>query len=251
LSAIKITHIDARTLLREGWRRCYGSELALPVAQCLQAIGWLETNYGMGWTEAIPGAAESNDWGAITAGAEWTGATFEHRDSYPNPSKDPEAVKKEPNIWYTTKFRAYPTPQDGATDLVNIVYLTRMRAVLDAAKRGDTLGFSTALYNTGYYKGFGATPEARVARHHAAVLGAISLQVKALGELPPKGITVEQLAEAERAADELCRVRRQHELWLLTLDVDPSEFGASNIPAELDTADTDPAPPPSEGEPNT
>lgn len=219
-----ISHADARALLREGWRRCYGSELLLPVAQCVQAVGWLETNYGMGWSEAIPGAADSNNWGAITAGAEWYGSTFEHRDSRPDSDGN--------NIWYTTRFRRYPTPQDGATDLVNIVYLTRLASVIDAAKRGDTLGFSTALYNTGYYKGFGKTPDERVARHHAAVLAAISLQVKALCEEPPKAITAEQLATAEAAAEQQCRVARAAEQWLGTLDADLDGHGAGNLNGE-------------------
>jgi hypothetical protein len=52
--------------------------------------------------------------------------------------------------------------------------------------------------------------------------------------------------------DELRALRDESASWLAGLDADLDGHGAGNIPAELDTADTDPAPPPeSEQEPNT
>lgn len=216
-----MNHADARTLIEEGFRRCYGVRPSLSQAQCLQAIGWLETNYGEGWSDKVPGAAGSNNWGAITAGTEWYGSTFEHRDSRPDASGN--------NIWYTTRFRRYSAPIDGATDLANIVYLTRDKAVLSAAEHGATLAFSTALYNTGYYKGFGATPDERITRHHAAVQSAIALQCKALNEPPPYLISDAELARLAAEAADYCRMRQQNDAWLLTLDADLDGHGAANL----------------------
>ena len=226
------THAQERSLILSGFRACYGTDATLPQAQCLQAISWLETNYGAGWSKAIPGAAESRNRGAITAGAEWTGATFEHRDSYPNPSSDPEAVKKQPNIWYTTKFRSYLDDPSAVEDLARIVYMTRLPPVLNAASRGDTLGFSTELYNTGYYKGFGATPAERVGRHRTAVDNAIALQCRELGEAFPRPIAQAELLAMAAAAEEQCMLAKRNSLWLLTLEPDEEGFGPS--PHELD-----------------
>jgi peptidoglycan hydrolase-like protein with peptidoglycan-binding domain len=171
-----LSHQDARALICEGFRRCYGVDPSRVQAQLAQAVGFLETSYGSGWSNKIPGAATSNNWGAVTAGGEWTGPTFEHRDSRPDDHGN--------NIWYSTKFRSYASPQDGATDLIKIVYVQRP-SVFAAGLSGDSLAFSTALYRTHYYLGFGATDEQRIAHHHGAVLHAIGLQCQALGEPPP------------------------------------------------------------------
>jgi hypothetical protein len=185
-----ISHRDARIMICEGYRRIYGAEPSRSVAQCVQAVGILETNYGQGWSPKVPGAVGSFNMGAITAGREWTGETFEHRDSYP------DATGK--NIWYSTKFRRYPSAQDGMTDLVRIVYAKRPSA-LAAAKAGDSYAFSAAMYDTTYYKGFGKTREERIANHHKAVTGAIARMCKALGEDAPTKIDA---AAFNAAADE-------------------------------------------------
>lgn len=187
-----ISHRDARIMVCEGFRRLYGSEPTRPVAQLVQAVAILETNYGEGWSKKIPGAYGSFNMGAITAGREWTGETFSHRDSYPDSTGK--------NIWYETKFRRYPTPQDGMTDLVKVVYLKRP-SVLAAAKAGDSHGFSAAMYDTTYYKGFGKTREERIANHHRAVTGAIARMCKALGEDPPSGAVAAELNAAKHDAE--------------------------------------------------
>ncbi len=189
-----ISHRDARIMICEGYRRIYGAEPTRSVAQCVQAVGILETNYGQGWSPKVPGAVGSFNMGAITAGREWTGETFEHRDSYP------DATGK--NIWYSTKFRRYPSAQDGMTDLVRIVYAKRP-SVLAAAKLGDAYAFSAAMYDTTYYKGFGKTRAERIDNHHRAVSGAIARMCKALGEEPPsrEGALVANAAVIEAEED--------------------------------------------------
>jgi hypothetical protein len=178
-----ISHAHARELVNGGFARLFGRLPTRPEAQCAQAVGWLETQYGMGW--AIGEGFGSNNWGAVTAGRDWIGDTFDHKDS--RPSSDGSST------WYVAKFRAYPTPTEGAQDLVRQVYKAsglfgdREKLVLPAATAGETLLFSTRLYATRYYTGFGATPEIRIAGHHAKVLDALTRIARSLQEPMPDG----------------------------------------------------------------
>ncbi len=186
---ITFSHRDARVLICEGYRRCFGVEPERSVAQLVQAVGVLEANYGAGWSDAVWDYVDAHGggfptWGAITAGPGWTGKTFEHRDSRPKADGT--------NEWYVTKFRVHDTAADAAKDLVRVVclaeprgYLPRHKLVMPAAKRGDALAFSAALYDTGYYRGFGPDRNARIAGHHKAVSSALARIGKALGEDPP------------------------------------------------------------------
>jgi hypothetical protein len=102
----------------------------------LVAIGGLESHWGDWW----PG---TNNWGAVTAGSGWTGATFEHADS----RYTPDGV-----VSYVTNFRSYPTAVAGAADLASLLRSQYSKA-LAAASDGNWLGASAALYDAGYYKG--------------------------------------------------------------------------------------------------
>lgn len=175
-----LSHTEARAIICEGYQHCYSDAPTRPQAQLAQSVGYLETSYTSGWSSSIPGAAESLNWGAITAGTEWHGATFEHKDSRPDAQGN--------NVWYTTKFRSYPSLEAGAEDLIRVVYQQRPK-VLAAATAGDSLAFSQALYDSKYYLGFGSTPEERIAHHHAAVLNACRLMALEIGELMPDGST--------------------------------------------------------------
>jgi len=146
--------------ITDGLQDLYGrslSELLRPEIELLCAIGWLETGGGRGWSKAIPGAADSWNMGAITAGASWTGDTFAHRDSYP----DANGV----NHSYTTKFRRYANAFEGWKDLGRVAYLQR-QSVARAACRDEPYAVSAALYDSGYFRGFGATRDDRIAAHH-------------------------------------------------------------------------------------
>jgi hypothetical protein len=86
----------------------------------------------------------------------------------------------------------YGTAADAVRDLVHVVYQDPKwgAAALAAARAGDTLGFSRALYHggvMGYYEGFGTTPDVRIERHHHSVQNACILQAHALGEVMPDG----------------------------------------------------------------
>ena len=229
-----VTHKDARILVQEGFRRCYGTEPTLVQAQCVQAIGVLETSYGQGWSKAIPGAFGSNNIGAVTAGAEWSGATFEHKDSYP----DSAGV----NHWYTTKFRAYPSLADGFADLVNIVYIVRP-AALAAATRGDVYGFSAALYASHYYLGFGKTDNERIAHHHAAVMAAIAAQCKELHEAPPHAFTALELSAIAQSDLTAFRLKQSQAEAMAALAQHQPDYSHSGSDVSA-FSDSDPPTPP-------
>lgn len=169
---------DMRQILSEAFRRQFGREGKRCELQCLQAVAWLETSYGSGWKQ--PGA-DSKNLGACQAGASWSGKTFTYTDTHPK--SDGTSVP------YTVKFRFYDTWAAAAVDLVKIVYVNAGRvSALVSAGNEDTMGFSVALHDTGYYEGFGATVGIRESHHHDAVVKAIRRQCVALHEPLPKDI---------------------------------------------------------------
>jgi peptidoglycan hydrolase-like protein with peptidoglycan-binding domain len=175
----------ARAHAIAGFQAAFSREPTLSERQCLQAIGRLETSYGYGWKGAGKG---SNNMGAITAGYLWNGDTFEHRDSRPATPNDPLEKVKDGQIWYTTKFRAYPTAAAGWEDLARLVYEKRP-AALESASAGDSYAFSAALYATRYYLGRHQAAAENIAAHHKAVLAAIRAMSAALGEVMPGGMS--------------------------------------------------------------
>jgi len=181
------THQQAREFIHEGFFSVFGREPSLLEMQCCQAVAILETHYGDGWGTHDTGFG-SNNWGAVQAGSSWQGETFEHKDSSPQADGT--------NHWYTTKFRRYPTEQDGATDLVRAVYQWHGRAkVLEAAGAGDIYGFSVEMHASGYYEGFGKTVADRIANHHKAVIAAFHQFTTALGEPMPEDIIPKPVLE--------------------------------------------------------
>jgi hypothetical protein len=216
--APKVSHRDARILINEGYRRVWGVEPLRHAAQLVQCVAVLESNYGQGWgahvwddLNALYGQGPHYPtWGAITAGAEWTGKTFSHRDSRPATAAEKAAGKADENgnVWYVTNFRVHESAAEAAQDLVRVVtlvepkgYPPRHKLVMQAAKKGDPAAFSAALYDTGYYRGFGPDRAARIAGHHKAVLRSLAGICKALGEEPPS-LAAAALAVAEQQADE-------------------------------------------------
>lgn len=170
-------HAEARKYVTLAFADVIGREGSLSELQCLQAIGWLETNYGAAWHG--PGVG-SNNMGAIQTGAGWHGAIFAYTDTHPN--KDGTSTP------YQIGFRKYGTATAGFDDLCRVVYtaLDRATRVLPAAGACDLLAFSTELHRAPcYYEGFGATDADRIEHHHAAVVNAIKLQCAELGEAFP------------------------------------------------------------------
>ena len=122
------------------------------------AIAGLESGLGTGFLPHI-------NWGAITAGSSWTGATFEHADS----KWTPQGV-----VHYVTNFRDYPDDDSAALDLVRLLR-AKYAAALAAANAGNWLGASRALYEGGYYTG--VKPKlAAIADHYKALSKWLVLQ---------------------------------------------------------------------------
>lgn len=177
----RFTHTEARAIICEAFRRVFGREPNRTEAQCAQAVGYIESGYGAHWK---PPGVDSNNWGAIQAGGSWKGETFVYTDTRPNPDGT--------STPYQIAFRKYPTPIEGAVDLVKRVYtggkgIGREKAVHPFAAKGDTLGFSTGLYDTVYYQGFGPTREDRIRNHHRGLMRAISAMATEIGEPMPDG----------------------------------------------------------------
>lgn len=172
-----LSHKDARQLCAAAFAEQFHREGTTPELQCLQAIAWIETNYGSSWKGAGVG---SFNMGAIQKGG-WSGEVFTYTDTHPNADGT--------STPYQIGFRKYPNAVAGFQDLCKVVYVVfaPRRAALVAAGKGDVLGFSSCLHMYPcYYEGFGATDEERIRHHFNAVQNAIKLQCKALGEEPPE-----------------------------------------------------------------
>jgi hypothetical protein len=99
-----------------------------------------------------------HNWGAITAGSGWTGATFEHEDS---------RWTTDGVVHYVTNFRDYADDDAAALGLVQLLR-SQYKSALDAADRGDWFGASRELYKAHYYTGT-KPPQAAIADHYKAL----------------------------------------------------------------------------------
>lgn len=171
-----LPHEAVEAEVRQAWRDAvaagYVSDYPEPQLTMLvryaMAVGYLESSYGYGW--AAGKGAGSNNMGAITAGAAWTGETFSHEDSTPTSS-------------YVARFRVYPSRVAGWVDLIRQVYRGHPDAVA-AAREGDTRSFSQAMYDAHYYTGTSTTPSVNVDRHATAVARGLAASASVLGPLP-------------------------------------------------------------------
>lgn len=182
-----LSHVDMRALTATAFASQIGRQGTLTELQCVQAIGWLETNYANSWKGVGIG---SWNFGAIQKGG-WSGSFFEYTDTHPNADGT--------STQYKIGFRKYPDAVSGVVDLCKVVYFAfdRVKRVLPAATRGDLLAFSTELHRYPcYYEGFGASDAERIAHHHAAVVSAIHLQALALNEPEPQSTPLPVLAPA-------------------------------------------------------
>jgi hypothetical protein len=156
-----ITHIRARAIVEDAFRSALGRNGTRTELLLAQAWGSVESSYGEGWRGAGEG---SHNWGAIQARADWKGATFVTRDTHPKSDGSNEP--------YEYAYRAYPTPEAGAADLMRVLFTGRHSPCLEFATAGDLKGFATSLYRTGYYEGRGATDTDRIFHRRWALTAA-------------------------------------------------------------------------------
>lgn len=157
-------HAEARELARIALQRVFGGVPTVGEVKALAGVGWLESQYGTGW--GGDGAGSFN-MGAVHADPSWAGDTFLQTDTKPTSTGGSTS--------YVTRFRKYPTALDGWIDLARVAFQQNGRAIVrSAAQASDWGGVSAGLHATGYYEGFGATVEQRIANHQKALVAAIS-----------------------------------------------------------------------------
>lgn len=165
------THSEAKAIL----------ERAVPgidprVSLLVRAVSVLESHYGDGWGKGTSTAGVgSNNWGAIIG--TYNGQYFEHADTI---------YKDGKNERYVTKFRAYPTPQEGARDLYKLLSTGRHARAAELAKAGRFSEISAAMGPRGsfYYSGIKAPAQAEAA-HQRRLFEAIEAIKKETGEKNP------------------------------------------------------------------
>jgi hypothetical protein len=163
------THAEARAFATAALAKRFGTTPTAGEVRALAGIGLIESHYGDGF-------GDKNNIGAVQKGKGWTGETFIYTDTHPN--ADGTSTK------YETEFRKYPTRQAGWEDFALEAYSVHGRSsVRAAAKANDWAGVSRALHDTGYYEGFGATVEERIAHHVKALTDAINSADKAIGNM--------------------------------------------------------------------
>jgi hypothetical protein len=179
----QISHTQARQIFGR----------AVPHASAKQSLfiraqSWFESGYGTGWDGD---GAGSHNWGAVTAGPEWPGPTFQHADSY----WTPEGVRR-----VSPKFRIYPSDEAGVADQYALVAKNWPKA-LTLADADDWKGAAAALF--GYYRG-NVPPEQAKADYYRNLWHAAKQIAKETGEtLPPEQSTTNSTVVAYGAVGAL------------------------------------------------
>lgn len=178
-------HQWARDILTQAFRQTMGREPTVSELQLAQAVSWHESNYGRGWRAAKNPdgrATSSNNWGAVQSGMPKGNAcpinSFMYTDTHP--------TSAGVNVPYQVCFKTYPTPVDGAADVVRLLFKSKSRGpgITEAARAGSVNDFSTIMYDTKYYEGWGKTREERIAGHANRMRKTIQTISTALNEKP-------------------------------------------------------------------
>jgi len=179
-------HAQAREHVLTAFQAVFGRPAPVSAAQCVQAVGFIETSYGAGWKGA---GAGSLNLGAIQRGKPPCNlqTSFLYTDTHPNDDGTSST--------YQACFAKYASADKAFEDLIRVVYINnvdlssrRNRArVLAAAERGDVYGVSEELYRSGYYEGFGPRVADRIQNHFVAMTSALAKIAAALNEPMPNG----------------------------------------------------------------
>ncbi len=134
-------HQGASKVMTEAFTAEFGRAPNGDELQVLLAVANLETGYGNGWNNArCPGSQSSNNWGAVQA-TKSDPAQFPCTDTFPDGTS------------YQQGFKTYPTPVDGARDVVKHVFKHRP-AVADSIADPSTATiwrFSLTMRRKSYY----------------------------------------------------------------------------------------------------
>ncbi len=156
----KLSGSEAKAALSQAWRNVFGEEPNDKTSHLLLAQWSLETGRGK--------AMMNNNFGGIK-GAGPTGLTARYGT---------HEVENGKTVSITDGFRAYETPQEGATDYVRLLS-KRYGSALDAARTGDAQGFVHGLKKGGYF----TAPEAQYTSAISSLANrAASLGADAIGD---------------------------------------------------------------------
>jgi hypothetical protein len=136
---------EASQAIRRGWTEVFGEPPSRPTLSILTAQWAHETGRGS--------RMYNNNFGGIK-GVGPSGLTVACR------TREGSGTNERT---LTDHFRAYRTPEEGATDYVRVL-ASRYRPALESAKSGDPEGFVRALKSRGYFTGDEAAYTASVAR---------------------------------------------------------------------------------------
>ncbi len=150
----KLSGSEAKAALAQGWRNVYGEEPNEKTQQILLAQWSLETGRGK--------AMMNYNFGGIK-GTGPTGLTARYGT---------HEVENGKTVSITDGFRAYETPEQGATDYVRLLS-KRYGSALESAKVGDATGFVRGLKKNGYF----TAPEAQ----YASAINSLANRAAALG----------------------------------------------------------------------
>jgi hypothetical protein len=159
-------HEQAREELTNAWINEFGEAPELASVQIVQAVALGEGGYGRAsYKNAITGeSAVINNWGAIHGSTPGTGDYWVGTDTHADGKV------------YETKFRRYPTPQDGANDYVHTLLVHPCGPeTLNALSRRSTDAFVEAMKQKGYF-------ELGLEKYQAAVWKRVNQIAAAIGE---------------------------------------------------------------------
>jgi hypothetical protein len=200
--------------LVDAWARLFGASATASSIAILLSQWALETGWGKScWCSNLGNARPPSTRGDVLCCQIPGGKVSEILDGH-------ECFFAPPSRGST--FRAFRSLSEGADYYLNLLH-TRFSHAWPAVIAGDPGSYSLALHESRYYTADVATYTRTMQslfQHFRSVALTGSTPLPA-PEVPP------EIMSAVRAA--------HFTDWLNTLDVDPSEFGASNIPKELDT----------------
>lgn len=184
----KNVHAWAREILLKAFKKVVGRDPTLAEIQLAQSVALGESGYGRGWHKSK--SRSTGPWPPMNWGAIQTGRKPDENGQCPVGSFDYGDTSPDTGA-YRMCFKAYPSHEAGAEDLIRVLFLSkrkgnyavsRAEGNLQAAQNQSITEFSTAMYDTGYYEGFGPNREARINWHKKYMVDKLNSITKALNE---------------------------------------------------------------------
>jgi hypothetical protein len=179
-------HAFGRDKLLAVWPSVLGGAPSVRARQLVQAVSAGEGGYGLATYRrlsipegvTIGTTSDSNNWGAVQCGTKLpcSPSCFVATDSSPRLITD-----ANPRGLYDSCYRRHATPEEGAAAYLKTLVANRagVRAILES---GSATSMARAMFESGYYEGYGPTKEARIANYAKGIMYNATNLSKALGE---------------------------------------------------------------------